>query len=110
MASLDRGECYVLPNIPTSVGHGVHGCPCTCHTPAGVEEIINNNNDKQGPCLAPMGSGLNAREAIARLCLSQRGWGGGRTLVNVTQLGSWCKLQTGLHVPAQLLFIPLGYI
>ena len=42
-----------------------------------MEEIINNNNDKQGPCLAPMGSGLNAREAIARLCLGQRGWGGG---------------------------------
>ena len=64
----------------------------------GVEKIINNNNDKQGPCLAPMGSGLNAREAIACLCPGQRGWGGGRTLVKATQLGSGatCRLVRGV--------------
>ena len=92
MASLDRGECYVFAKHPHL--SGVHGCPCTCHTPVWVEKIINNNNDKQGPCLAPMGSGLNAREAIACLSLGQRGWGGGRTLVKATQLGSGatCRL------------------
>ena len=76
MASLDRSR-GVLCFAKHSHLSEVHGCPCTCHTPVGVEEIINNNNDKQGPCLAPMGGGLNAREAIARSCLGQRGWGGG---------------------------------
>ena len=89
MASLDRGECYVLPNIPTSVGCMAALARVT--PPWGWKKIINNNNDKQGPCLAPMGSGFNAREA---LCLGQRGWGGGRTLVKATQLGSGatCRL------------------
>ena len=75
MASLDRGECYVLPNIPTSVGCMAALARVT--PPWGWKKIINNNNDKQGPCLAPMGGGLNAREAITRLCLGQRGWEGG---------------------------------
>ena len=72
----------------------------------GAEEITNNNNDKQGPCLAPMGGGLNAREAMPR----PAGLGGRENAGQVTQLGNWCE-PTDWHACAcpTLRFIPLGY-